>query len=488
MTEHQQLTVAQKQKQQRKNRILTLFITAAVIITFFLGYGVGQITGGKGSEDLPAISGKFSTFESVYNILSKKFYFGDDTNEYRQKLVEQAIKGMVDAQGDIHSEYMTADELASFSSSLESSFVGIGVRYNMLSGNVFVISVISGSPAEAAGIMAGDFIIAVDGVPCETIDPDDIPSHITGIAGTQVHLTLLRDNQQIEMDVTRAQIDKTVSSEIKDGIGIVEISSFATGTAVELKKHLERFDQAGVTRIIIDLRSNGGGYASTLDDMCRYFLDQGDIVMIEEDRYGKEIVDKVSHSEKFDYDRIVILTDGNTASCSEVFTMALKEQADAVTVGETTYGKGIAQMTKVFSDGSALKYTDLIWKSGNGVSIHKTGIEPDYTVRLHEALYQSYIVMEEGESYKYDTVSSKVQVAQLILDFLGYKVDRTDGYFSSATTKAMKQFQQDNGLEATGIMDEATANTLTSCMIFEWNTKKDIHDTQMQKAMEIVRK
>ncbi|MBR0385106.1 MAG: S41 family peptidase [Erysipelotrichaceae bacterium] len=485
MAANEQMTVAQLQKRQSRRRILTFFITVGVVITFLLGYAVGQITGSDGVDY--GTRSDFSTLESVYNILTKKFYFGEDTPEYRQKLIEDAIKGMVDAQGDIHTSYMTSDELAEFTSSLESKFVGIGVRYVMLNSNVFVLSVISDSPAEAAGILAGDYITAIEGQPCSAIPEDEIPERIKGVKGSTVNITILREGEEFPLAVVRAEIDKTVESEIRDDVGIVYVSSFSTGTGPELGKHLARLYASQIRKLIIDLRGNGGGYASTLDDMCRYFMENGQVVMIEEDRNGKEIIDKVTNSEKYDFDRIVILVDEGSASCSEVFTMALKENCNATVVGVTTYGKGIAQYSKAVADGSALKYTDVIWKSGKGVSIHLTGITPDYEVKLHPALYQTYITMEEDELYSYDSVNSKVAVAQMILDFLGYSVDRMDGYFSAATRTALQSFQSDNGITVSGSLDYDTASQLTSSLIYEWNINKSRHDVQMQKALEIVR-
>lgn len=485
MSEDKRLTVAEAQLRKSKNRLITTLVVIAVIITFMLGYGVGHF--GNSGTSARSVNDSFSTFESVYNILTEKFYYGENTDTYQKKIMNEAIKGMVDAQGDIHTEYMTSDELASFTGSLESSFVGIGVRYTMLNGNIFVIEVLEDSPAERHGIKAGDFITAIDGVKCTDLNPDEIPSRITGEKQTSVNLEVLRETEVLKIDVIRDEIQTTVTSRVEDNIGIVSISSFSTGTAEELKKHLDKLHDQNVSRLIIDLRDNGGGYASTLDSMCAFFMEDGAIVMIEEDRNGKEIIDKVRRSQKFDYNKIVVLVDEDSASCSEVFTLALKENCDAVVVGETTYGKGIAQVTKVFADGSALKYTDVIWKSGKGVSIHGVGITPDYVVRLHDAFYKSYITLEEDELYKYDEVNEKVATAQLILDFLGYGVDRTDGYFSQATQSSMLKFQQDNSLEVTGTLNRETANALSSTMIYEWNMNRKMHDVQMQKAMEIVK-
>ena len=468
--------------------LLIILLTIGLVLTFSMGYGIGHYS----KEDpQPVNPGKtdsrFTVLESVYDILVKDFYYGEDTEEYRDFLVEQAIKGMVDANGDIHTEYFTAEEIQKFFGSLESSIVGIGVRYTTIDGNIFIIEVLESSPAQSAGLQSGDFIIAVEGVKCVDHDSDYMATLITGEEGTDVNITIDRAGQVFDVKITRARVETTVISSIKGDVGVITISSFGSDTGAELGKHLEKMKKAGITRFVLDLRDNGGGYASTLDEMCRYFMNNGEIVMREEYRDGKTIIDKVTRSKKIKYDKIVILLNGNSASCSEVFTMALIENCGAVTVGTTSYGKGIAQVSQVFNDGSGIKYTDVIWKSGNGVSIHKVGITPDYIVELHPALSTSYLSIPEDQQILPDTVGAKVMSMQLILDFMGYDVDRTDGYFSPATETALKKFQADYGLEATGILDKKTGDVLDSRMTYTWHTNRAKYDTQMQKALELAK-
>lgn len=460
MPEDEIYTVAKQQKRQSRIRFTVVLCALLSIIFFILGLGIGRATGT--TEIITPSGGTYSNFDSVLRIMTSKFYYGNSTEEYRDELIREAIKGMVNSQGDIHTEYMTPEELEGFSGSLESSFVGVGVRYNEIDGNIFVIDVIYSSPAEKAGIMPGDYITAVNGVKCVENDIDDVVALIPGKVGSYVTLTILRGSETFDLEVERNVIDSTVQSTMKDGIGVVTVTSFGTGTAEELETHLQRLWDNGARKLIIDLRDNGGGYANTLDKMCAFFMDNGQIVMIEEDRDGNEVIDKVRNSKKFGFTDLVILINSNSASCSEVFTMALKENCNAVTVGTTTYGKGVAQLTKTFADGSALKYTDVIWKSGNGVYIGGEGIEPDHEVMLHEALYLSSLEMADDEEYGYDSVSFQVAYAQTVLDFLGYDVDRTDGYFSARTSEAIAAYQRDNGFEVTSTLNKTTCMGLNS--------------------------
>ncbi|MBQ1341059.1 MAG: PDZ domain-containing protein, partial [Erysipelotrichaceae bacterium] len=312
--------------------LVIVFLALAVTITFVIGYGVGRFAGNSstpsGSND-----SRMNTLQAVYDILAKDFYYGEDSEDYRSKLIDDAINGMVDAQGDIHTDYMTPEEVRQFNGALESNIVGIGIRYTELDGQILVLEVLRDSPAEKAGIQEGDIITAVDGVSCRESSVDYVTNLVRGQIGTSVRISIDRMGIPVELTAVRAVIGTTVSSEVRDGIGVLRISSFGDQTSEELGEHLKYLEDNKVTRYIIDLRNNGGGYAQTLDKMCAYFMNNGEIVMVEEDRDGRQIIDKVKNSQKIKYDKIVILINESSASCSEVFTMALKENCGAVTVG-----------------------------------------------------------------------------------------------------------------------------------------------------------
>lgn len=468
---------------------LLVGVFAAILVLFIFGLGAltGSILGG-GTSSSSTTPSNFSTLEKVYNIMANQFYFGKNSEEFKEKLVIDAINGMVDAQGDIHTQYLSAEQLAEFTGSLESSFVGIGVTYTALDDNLLVKNTIKGSPAEAAGVLSGDLIVGVDGTKLTADNVDNVQDMIKGKKGTDVVITIIRGNQQFDLTITRDEISNTVfSSYLGDGIGLLELTSFSDGTGKEVGRHLADLVKDGTKSLIIDLRDDGGGYAATLDEICTYFMDKGDIIMREVDRDGYEIVDTCKGGTKYDFEKIIVLVNENSASCSEVFTMALKENCAAIVVGETTYGKGIAQLTKLFADGSALKYTDMAWMSASGVYVGETGIEPDYKVRLPEALYLQYLKLDESETIGYDTVNEKTSRIQMMLDFLGYEVDRQDGYYSQQTTQAISSFQKDCGIEATGTVDSVTANLLNSKVILKWQNNRDTLDYQMIKAMELAK-
>ena len=239
--------------------------------------------------------------------------------------------------------------------------------------------------------------------------------------------------------------------------------------------------------MIIDLRNDGGGYLTALQSVGGLFLDSGSVALVEEYASGKSKTLTVNGDKLWNDDgQIVMIVNGNTASAAEAFTLAMKEQRANVTViGKTTYGKGTVQITDQFKDGSAIKYTTSKWLSSKGVWVNGEGIEPDVTVELPDILNVAISELPEGTTYAYDSVGNEVSIAQKALDYLGYEVDRNDGYFSHETEECIKTFQKDHELEVTGIMDKTTYQTLISSVTFDWSTNKT-HDTQLQYAEDLI--
>ncbi|MBR3126684.1 MAG: peptidoglycan-binding protein, partial [Solobacterium sp.] len=316
---------------------------------------------------------------------------------------------------------------------------------------------------------------------------EDISGRVRGEEGTKVSIGFERDGEIITLEITRAPINNTVYGEIMaDGTGYLEIIQFGDTTAQEARGYLEDFRDRNVQELIIDLRGDGGGYLDSLRAVASLFIEDGPVIMKQVYSDGKVEELRSVEGLAFDFAPVVLLVDRNTASAAEVFTLAMKENRDDVTIiGETTYGKGTVQITRYFNDGSALKYTTSKWVSSQDVWVNGTGIEPDIAVANHEVIGTTYAEMPDEGSFSYDSVSEFVRFAQLGLDYLEYAPDRTDGYLSHGTENALRQFQQDAGLEATGILDQKTYNTLISRIILDYNTNRD-HDPQLQKALEVL--
>ena len=425
---------------------------------------------------------------NIQQVMQNYWYFAKDIENLGERLTDQAAVGMTTNEEDPHTQYMSKEEIESFTQSINRNFVGIGVQFQSQDNGLNLITrVFRDSPAERAGVQAGDIIHSVDGTVVDNMSATEIKELVQGEIGTDVTMVFLREGEYITLDITRGEIGHTVDGDItEEGFGLIHLEQFGETTASEVDSYLAEFADNGVTGLIIDLRDNGGGYLEALQGVISKFLPANMIFIQRDYANGIENNSKTSGGMYEAFSPIVILVNENTASASEAFTMALKEQRDDVTiVGETTYGKGSVRITQYYKDGSALKYTDSIWKSPKGVWINGVGIEPDETVSLHPVLSTFYESMEEGDSYAFDSVSTFVAEAQQCLDFLGYKPGRTDGYFDRATETSLHAFQKEAGQEETGILDQSVYEALVSAVVRKWSTDKTC-DTQYQKAIEIL--
>lgn len=210
--------------------------------------------------------------------------------------------------------------------------------------------------------------------------------------------------------------------------------------------------------------------------------------MTQEYKDGRRVESHTTAGQFENIQGIVILINGDTASASEVLTLALKEQRDDVTlIGTQSYGKGSVQVQRPFADGSVLKYTNSRWLSPNEEWINGVGITPDQIVELPPVLQTTTasFMMEEDESYTLDQVSEHVASAQKALAFLDYPAGRSDGYFDASTAQALRWYQSEHNLEASGVLDAATLQSLVSGVRYRWSMDKSV-DNQLQKAVSIL--
>lgn len=434
-----------------------------------------------------SISSTEEKIEEALNVMGNNWYFGKDIENLDERLLNQALTGITTNEEDPHTYYMTKEEVESFVQSINRNFVGIGVQFIATDGINMIQRVFKGSPAEKAGVQAGDIIHAVDGTVVDNMSSTNIASLVKGEQGTTVHIDFIRDGETVSLDITRDQISTTVYGEVKDGIGYLEILQFGESTADEVKLYLQDFIDQNIQDLIIDLRNDGGGYLTALQSVGGLFLDGDSVALVEEYASGKSETLKVNGTKIWnDEGKVVILVNSNTASAAEAFTLCMKEQRDNVTVvGVTTYGKGTVQVTDQFKDGSAIKYTTSKWLSSKGVWVNGVGIEPDTTIELPDILNATIKEMEDDVVYSYDEVNEIVSIAQKALDYLGYDIDRTDGYFSEMTEESVLAFQKDHSLEETGSLDRTTYESIVSTVTLDWSTS-DVHDTQLKYAEEYI--
>lgn len=326
---------------------------------------------------------KVSTLETMI----KQMYYLDEVET--QDLREGAYEGMVNALGDVYSVYYTPEETEEIFNQSEGVYYGIGAycQLDSVTGYVKITGTIKGTPAEEAGLMAGDLIYMVEEEDMAGLDVTQVVMKIKGEEGTKVHLTLVRDGAYVEADVERRKIESpTVEYQmLEDQMGYVQLSEFDDVTVKQFQEALEAIKTENAQGMILDLRGNPGGNLDTVVEIADMLLDEGMIVYIEDKSGSRQ---EYFAKDGMDWELpIVVLVDGNSASASEVLSGALKDHERATLVGTTTYGKGIVQSLRSLKDGSSLKLTVSAYYTPNGINVHGTGIEPDITEPFDAELY-----------------------------------------------------------------------------------------------------
>jgi carboxyl-terminal processing protease len=435
---------------------------------------------------------EFEKLQAIYDILQNEWYYAAGNEDIAQELIEQAITGMTTLEEDPHTNYFNLEQAQQFTASLSGSNVGIGVSfYQGDDGQMVVRQVFINSTAEAAGLQPGDEIIQVGELNTAETSTDDLVSYIKGNEGNTVTLQVVRDGETLEMDVTPGTYDATVSARMEGTTGIVSLASFSENSGRDFAAALEKLKAAGATDLVIDLRDNSGGYLSAARDILSSLLPDDTVIFVEQLADGtQKSLTTTTNYDQIEFDQIAILQNENSASASEVLIGALKDNLGSdkvVTIGTTTYGKGTEQVTVPFSDGTSIKYTIAEWLTPNGTSINGVGFTPDIEVQESEVRTVRYALMDENsESFGADQVNANAKAVQIYLSYLGYPADRADEYFSSASAAALALFQQDQGLEATGVVDSETFNALVSAVGLELNKNETAEDTALITAIETI--
>ena len=319
-------------------------------------------------------------FREIRSILESSF--NGDLNDEKQ--AEGALRGYVASLGDPYTVYLNASEAEELSNDLAGQLSGIGVEVGLKNDRLTVIAPIDETPAAKAGIRAGDVIATIDGQSTSELTLDEAVKKIRGEKGTEVKLTVVREGEEPkELAITRDQIQvSSVKYEVKDGgVGYIRVRRFGDDTDTAIRNAAADLAKQGVTKIVLDLRDNPGGYLNSAVTVSSEFLADG-VVVEERGRHmeSKQLV--ANPGGNLTNAKLVILINEGSASASEITAGALKDNGRAILVGEKTYGKGSVQEVKQLSNGAQLKVTVAGWFTPKGVNISKEGIKPDIEVKL----------------------------------------------------------------------------------------------------------
>ena len=375
--------------------VLTAFIT-------FIITSIGMYKYIENDGKLAALADSTSNDIAInlakYKEIINKYYLGEVDEE---KLKEGAIKGYIEGLDDPYTEYISKEEMEEYMEDTLGNYVGIGIYMtaDKKSDKVKVLSPIKDSPAEKAGIEPGDIIVSVNGKTYNSSEMSTMTNDIKGEEGTEVEITILRGTETKEFKIKREKIkvNPVESKVLENNIGYIKFTSFDETTAEDFKTKYEELKKSKIKSLIIDLRNNGGGLVDQALKIADYMAEKDSVLLYEVDKKGNEEVKK-SENNPIISESVIILTNENTASASEILAGALKDLGKAKIVGTKTYGKGVIQQILSVKDGSGIKLTVEEYQTPNRNKINKIGIEPDETVELPSDVESVINVPEEKDT------------------------------------------------------------------------------------------
>ena len=465
----------------KKRRIKPLFVLLVGILCFALGIGGGYVLFHKETEK-SSLNNR--TLLQLYNAMNNQFY--DTTNE-NTSLLERLSKGLVLGAGDPHTSYMTKSEFDSFQDTVDGDYDGIGIDYLTTKEGAIVTTVYPDTPALKGKVQPGDLIIEVAGISMNNKSSSEIGKAIRGEKGTAVSLTVLRGGKRMVLHVERSSLDSSLNYGIKDinghRCGYVDINTFGTATSSLFEKALASFKKNNVKSLIIDLRDNGGGYVDAAEE-CLALLNKKDTVLyMTKTKNGKVTKVKDATDDHYQFEQGLILVNNMSASASEIMASSLKKNNNYTIVGEKTYGKGTVQVEMPLANGGVLKYTYAKWLTPDGTSINKVGIVPN--VVISDAPLARLQLEKVPATYHFDQLNDYIKTMEIMLDALGYKPGRTDGYFSKDAQNALKAFQKKEHLKESGNYDQESYYHLLSAYVYAVGTKS--YDPIYSKALSMLK-
>ena len=373
---------------------ITFLCTSIGMYQYFTNNGIGSnfIFANSSSND------KIEETLEKYKSIIDKYYLGEVDEE---KLKEGAIKGYIEGLDDPYTEYISKEDMKDYLEDTMGNFVGIGIYMvkDTESNKIQVLAPIKNSPAQKAGILPGDLIISVDDVTYSADDMSVVASKIKGEEGSTVKLEILRgtETKKFELKRENIRVNPVEGKVLENNIGYIEFSSFDEDTAKEFKAKFEELQKQNIKSLIIDLRNNGGGIVDEALEIADYIVEKDKVLLYEVDKNNNQ-EEKKSENDPIINMPIIVLTNENTASSSEILAGALKDLGKAKIVGTKTYGKGVIQQVLTLPDGSGLKITSEKYLTPGKTEINKVGIEPDEKVELPKTVENVLAIDEKDDT------------------------------------------------------------------------------------------
>ena len=384
---------------------------------------------------------------------------------------------------DPYSTFMTYDEYTEYIAKMDGVLFGLGVTIEQREDGVYISGFAEGSLAREAGFCENDKIVAVEGENLEDASLEEVRMAIVGELDTQVAITVERNGNILDLVGTRCAINTaTVVGGILNGnIGYIQIITFGSETAQEVRALLNTFQESEVKKLIIDLRNNAGGLLNSAISLSKMLVPKGKIIEV---KYRDATLNQNYYSElEKSYYETIILVNGNTASSAEIFASAMQDSGAAQIYGTNTFGKGLIQATYPLNNGSILKMTTGEYLTRNGKQINGEGIEPDVIVHNYKEKIEvgQYTKFTFTDRWSLGNSGEPIKAAKERLSMLGYFTgNATNEIFNVQLQEALKAYQSKSGLSASGVLDIPTQVKLDETF---GSLEKEV-DVQLQKAYE----